>query len=70
MILWVIFFKFEEDGVDFPFYNGIPKLSMVDWVVLALAPFLVGLITLYGDKVIPYYSVLPDGVREIRNYGQ
>ena len=59
------FFKFEDEGIDFPFYNGIPNLSMVDWVVLALAPFLVGLVTITSGKVIPYYSVLPDGVMQV-----
>lgn len=29
-------FSFEND-VDFPFYNGIPKLSMTDWILLFLS---------------------------------
>ena len=28
------FFKFENDDVDFPFYNGRPLLSTVDWLCL------------------------------------
>lgn len=55
------FFKFEDEGIDFPFYNDIPKLSKVEWVILALAPFLVGLITLTGGKCIPFHEVLPTG---------
>ena len=59
------FFKFEDEGVDFPFYNGIPKLSMVEWVILALAPFLLGLISLTGGRCIPYVELLPRGTLPI-----
>lgn len=27
-------------GIDFPFYNGIPELSKLDWMVLAIGPIL------------------------------
>lgn len=43
------FFKFEDEGIDFPFYNDIPKLSRVEWVILVLAPILVELIILIRD---------------------
>ena len=38
------FFKFEEEGYDFPFYNGIPKISTIDWIILALSIIAVGLL--------------------------
>ena len=30
------FFNFEDEKVDIPFYNGNPKLSPIDWLVLLL----------------------------------
>ena len=30
-------FKFLEDGIDFPFYNDIPKLSTIEWAILVIA---------------------------------
>lgn len=36
----VDFFKFENDMDDFPFYNGIPKLSKLDWILLIIAEIL------------------------------
>ena len=33
------FFKFE-DKTDIPFYNGIPKLSALDWIILTIAEIL------------------------------
>ena len=30
------FFKFEEEGIDFPFYNGKPALSLSGWLILAI----------------------------------
>ncbi len=33
-------FEFLEDGVDFPFYNDIPKLSTTVWPILAILVFL------------------------------
>ena len=35
-------FEFLEDGVDFPFYNDIPKLSSAEWAILAIVVFLFG----------------------------
>lgn len=34
------FFKFENGDFDFPFYNDIPKLSIVDWIILLFGPLL------------------------------
>lgn len=30
-------FEFLEDGIDFPFYNDIPKLSVNGWALLVVA---------------------------------
>ena len=55
------FFKFEDENMDFPFYNGIPQLSKIDWIVFALAPFLIALISLSGGRCIPFVEMLPNG---------
>ena len=34
-------------GIDFPFYNGVPELSKLDWIVLAIGPILT-LATIFG----------------------
>ena len=34
------FFSFENENVDFPFYNGKPLLSTLDWIVLLLGVLL------------------------------
>lgn len=47
-------FQFMDDGIDIPFYNGTPKLSTVDWLILLAAVLLIiGFIT-----VIPIPSDL------------
>ena len=33
-------FEFLEDGVDFPFYNDVPKLSAAEWLMLLLSVIL------------------------------
>ena len=33
-------FEFLEDGVDFPFYNDVPKLSGAEWLMLLLSVIL------------------------------
>lgn len=43
----------NTSGIDFPFYNGIPKLSKLDWIILAIGPILT-LMTIFGTiYVIP-----------------
>lgn len=37
----------NTNGIDFPFYNGIPELSKLDWMVLAIGPILT-LLTIFG----------------------
>lgn len=59
------FFKFEDEGEDFPFYNGIPKLSIGEWVILALAPILMGLIILTPTSWIPYYNSIPNSAIQV-----
>ena len=59
------FFKFEDEGEDFPFYNGIPKLSLGEWIILALAPILMTLIIIATGDWIPYYDLLPNGTMQI-----
>jgi len=56
------YFKFEDEREDFPFYNGIPKLTNLEWIILAFAPILVALITIYnffpyGTRQICYFLV-------------
>ena len=58
----VDFFKFEENGDDFPFYNGVPKLSKLDWIILIMAEILfvapVVLPIPLSDEVFPFYMCL------------
>ena len=42
------FFKFEDEKNDFPFYNGKPSLSKMDWLIL-----LAGLLIFIGILLIP-----------------
>ena len=37
----------NTSGIDFPFYNGVPELSKLDWIVLAIGPILT-LATIFG----------------------
>ena len=34
-------FKFLDDGIDFPFYNDVPKLSTADWAIVLISVILV-----------------------------
>lgn len=34
-------FKFLDDGIDFPFYNDVPKLSTGDWSIVLISVILV-----------------------------
>lgn len=44
-------FNFLEDGVDFPFYNNIPKLATAEWLLLLIAVIItLLLVTLPGLK--------------------
>lgn len=43
------FFKFENDDIDFPFYNGKPLLSTLDWIVL-----LAGVLLFLAIIVLPF----------------
>ena len=46
--------EFLEDGIDFPFYNDIPKLSSKEWGILAIAVIVFFLLT-YMPWIIPQY---------------
>ena len=30
------FFKFEREGIDFPFYNSNPNLNKLEWILLLI----------------------------------
>lgn len=51
------FFKFEDVNIDFPFYNGIPQLNTIDWLILIIALLLETLICnlIPGLNYIPSY---------------
>lgn len=56
-------FEFLEDGIDFPFYNDIPKLSGVDWAILVAAVLLfICLVNIHGFfpeyKFLMYFAVV------------
>lgn len=56
-------FEFLEDGIDFPFYNNIPKLSGVDWAILVAAVLLfICLVNIHGFfpkyKFLMYFAVV------------
>ena len=44
------FFKFEREGIDFPFYNSNPKLNKLDWILLLIS---VLVIFFYTQLVTP-----------------
>lgn len=53
------FFKFEEREFDFPFYNGIPSLSKVDWFIFLLAPILMIVFSSTNTRAIPLINLIP-----------
>lgn len=59
-------FNFLEDGVDFPFYNNIPKLSTAEWLLLLIAVIITlllitvpGLKTDYSPILIGLIMLIP-----------
>lgn len=42
------FFRFEDGDIDFPFYNGKPKLTICEWLIL-----LIGVLVFIGIVVLP-----------------
>ena len=55
-------FEFLEEGIDFPFYNDIPKLSGVDWAILVAAVLIfICLVNIHGFfpkyKFLMYFAV-------------
>lgn len=53
--------NFLEDGVDFPFYNDIPKLSTGEWLLL-LAPVIIMLLILAVPSLKTDYSPIIIGL--------
>lgn len=54
------FFKFEEEGTDFPFYNGNPLLSLKDWGILILGVIVFILIISGAFDFIPGFKDIPN----------
>lgn len=46
-------FKFEREGLDFPFYNNKPHLSNSKWIILAIGFIITVLFSLIPKLVIP-----------------
>lgn len=41
------FFKFEREGVDFPFYRNNPKLTKLEWILLLISVLISSLYLFY-----------------------
>ena len=55
------FFKFEEE-IDFPFYNGTPTLSKMEWIIFLLAPFLMIIFVSDVTFSIPLINQIPESL--------
>jgi len=54
-------FKFEREGLDFPFYNNNPHISKWKWVLFLLSPLIVLIFTPpipYLDRAIGFILIL------------
>lgn len=51
-------FKFLEDGIDFPFYNDMPKLSGGEWAILVIAVIILASEALFHWISQPYSFAL------------
>ena len=40
MIIFSLKDQFLDDGIDIPFYNGVPKLSTFDWIIMLASTLL------------------------------
>lgn len=50
----------NTSGIDFPFYNGIPELSKLDWIIFLLGPVLT-ILTIFGIlDIIPGINIITD----------
>ena len=49
------FFKFEEEGIDFPFYKNNPKLSALDWLIM-----IIGVLVFISIIIFPIFSSSTD----------
>jgi hypothetical protein len=50
-------FEFLDDGIDFPFYNDVPKLSKLDWSIVFLGIILAIFLIWWGEMPQEYLSV-------------
>lgn len=46
------FFKFEKEDMDFPFYNNVPKLSSIQWFILAISSIITILLVLTHNYIV------------------
>ena len=59
------FFKFEDESIDFPFYNQKPQLSIKQWSLLLLG-LIVEILLIFGfGSYIPFYNDLPNVLTNI-----
>ena len=49
--------EFLEDGIDFPFYNDIPKLSIAEWMLVLISIILVLYINLISEIPQEWFSL-------------
>ena len=49
--------EFLEDGIDFPFYNDIPKLSIAEWMLVLISIILVLDINLISEIPQEWFSL-------------
>ena len=50
------FFKFEDRDLDFPFYNGKPLMSLIEWLILILAIIVYVALVFGAFNFIPGFS--------------
>lgn len=51
------FFKFEREGIDFPFYNSNPKLNKLDWILLLISVLVISFLYSITDPPLIYWIV-------------
>ena len=56
------FFRFEEKEFDFPFYNGMPKLSTKQWIGFVLVPISILFLISGILYFIPLMKFIPDAI--------
>ena len=51
------FFKFEREGIDFPFYNSNSKLNKLDWILLLISVLVISFLYSITDPPLIYWIV-------------